>query len=85
LPDGFSPRRIFFFFLVRRYAVEFASPGGGKSLAGQRLVGGSEAIFSEFRLGGGTKSSTSEALFVTTSWLLVASLLRAIGLALRGY
>jgi len=48
--------QIFFFFVVRRYAVNFASPRDRKSLAGRRFAGGGEAIFTRFRLGGRTKS-----------------------------
>jgi len=59
----------FFFSVVRRYSVEFASSHGGKSLAGQRFVRGGGAILSEFRPGGGTETSMSEALFVTSSFL----------------
>ena len=54
----------FFFFLVRRYSGNFASPRVRKSLAGPMFVGGGGAILSEFRLGGGTESSAGEALFV---------------------
>ena len=40
-----SPHLIFFFFLVRRYSIDFASPRVRKSLAGPRLVDGGGAIF----------------------------------------
>ena len=57
----------FFYFLVRRYSVHFASPSGGKSLASRWLAGGGEAIFAEFRLRGGTLFVGREAIFVATS------------------
>ena len=68
LPDMIFASPKFFYFLVRRYSVRFASRRGGKSLAGRHLADGSEAIFAGFRLGGGTKSSTGEALFVPSAW-----------------
>jgi len=44
----------FFFFLVRRYWVHFASAACCKSLAGLGFVSAGEAKRTEFRLGGGT-------------------------------
>jgi hypothetical protein len=49
--------RNFFYFLVRRYSVDFASSSGSKSLVALQLVRGSGAICAGFRLGGGTKSA----------------------------
>ena len=60
----FSLHPYFFFFLVRRYVSDFASPCCCKSFAGCRLAFGGEAKLSEFRLGGVTKLFLSEALFV---------------------
>jgi hypothetical protein len=41
-------------------------------LAGRHLAGGGEAIFAEFRLGGGTLFVASEALFVPSACDLAA-------------
>jgi hypothetical protein len=51
----------FFFFVVRRYSLNNASPGDGKSLGRYRLADGSGAIFVEYRLGGGTLFVAREA------------------------
>jgi hypothetical protein len=51
----------FFFFVVRRYLLNNASLGNGKSLGRYRLADGSEAIFVEYRPGGATLFVTREA------------------------
>ena len=58
----------FFFFLVRRYSIDFASPRDRKSLDGPRFVGAGGATLSGFRPGGGTKSSAGEAKPGTRAW-----------------
>ena len=67
--ESISPRRSFFFFLVRRYPVDSASPRGRKSLGGRRFAGGDGAIWSEFRVGGATKPSAGEAKLARRSLL----------------
>jgi hypothetical protein len=63
----FRLTHIFFFFLVRRNLANFASACFCKLFSAQRLVSGSEAKLSEFRLGGVTKSPRGEAKFVSAT------------------
>jgi hypothetical protein len=60
---AFAPLN-FLNFSVGRNSADFASPRSRKSLAGHRFVSCSGAIFTQFRLGDGTKSSSGEPLFI---------------------
>jgi hypothetical protein len=62
----FCLTHIFFFFLVGRNSANFASARPRKLFAGYRLVSGSGAKLSEFRLGGCAKLVPGGALFGQT-------------------